>query len=245
MGEPSNSGFEPETAPVVQAENSSGSAAASEPAGQVKGGWKVAGAAGSKIEIDAANPHSGQGCLKLTAPAGSVSVMSGDFIPSSGFTMTIQAYLRAEPADSLVRLWVQGEVSGQPYLRRAEFNVGSTWELKAVRATSLPAGGLDSARSAVRDPEPGLALDRRPSSDWRRHAQGGALNAQRTLWAALQAYRSQHYAEFARLSSSHWARHPSILAASRSPRAGELAEPTGPAQPGPAEAALSPDRRLR
>ena len=54
------------------------------------------------------------------------------------------------------------------------------------------------------------------------------LNAQRTLLAALQAYRTQRYAEFARLSSSHWARHPSILAASRTARPTELSETCRP-----------------
>ena len=32
------------------------------------------------------------------------------------------------------------------------------------------------------------------------------LNAQRTLLAALQAYREQRYADFARLAGSHWIR---------------------------------------
>ena len=167
-------------------------------------------------------------------------------MPSCASSMTIQAYLRAEPPDSLVRLWIEGEVGGQPYLRRTEFKVASTWELKAVRATDLPAGGLDSARLRFEMMSPGsLWIDDL-------HLIGEAtpkavrLNAQRTLLAALQAYRAQHYAEFARLSSSHWARHPSILAASRSSRPAELSETAGPARPGPAAAsALSPDRRLR
>ena len=59
--------------------------------------------------------------------------------------MMIQAYVRAEPADAQVRLWIQGEVGGQPYLRRSEFTVSVGWELRAVRAIDLPAGGLDSA----------------------------------------------------------------------------------------------------
>jgi hypothetical protein len=72
------------------------------------------------------------------------------------------------------------------------------------------------------------------------------LNAQRTLLEALQAYRAQRYAEFARLSSSQWARHPSVLAAGRMNRAADLSQTADPWRSGAAAAsALSPDRRLR
>ena len=102
VGEPANPGFEPETdAPVQQAENSAGECGPRQsPPARSQGAGRSTGAAGGKIAIDAANPHSGQGSLKLTAPAGPVSVISGDFVPSSASSMTIQAYLRAEPADS-------------------------------------------------------------------------------------------------------------------------------------------------
>jgi hypothetical protein len=239
LGEPSNPGFEPAAAPPVQqTQNSSTDAAATESPGQVPGGWTVLGAAGAKIAIDQANPHSGQGSLKVTAPAAPVSVTSADFVPSCASSMTIQAFLRADPPNTLVRLWIQGEVGGQPYLRRAEFHASSSWELKAVRATDLPAGGLDGARLRFEMLSPGsLWIDDL-------HVIGEAtpkavrVNAQRTLLAALQAYRSGHYAEFARLAGSHWARHPSILAASRGTRPREPSE-------APSSTALSPERRLR
>jgi hypothetical protein len=71
-------------------------------------------------------------------------------------------------------------------------------------------------------------------------------NAQRTLLAALQAYRMQRYGEFARLAGSHWARHPGILAVSKEKRPAELSETAGSSRSGPAAAsALSPDRRVR
>lgn len=246
MGEPANPGFEPEPdAPVEKAEASAegGSTGTS---GQVRGGWKVSGAHGCEIAIDSTDPHSGQGSLKVIAPGAPVSVTSAEFVPSCASSLTIQAYFRAEPENSKVRLWIQGEVGGQPYLRRAEFDVGSSWQSKAVRAANLPAGGLDSARLRFELLTPGtLWVDDL-------HLTGEAtpkavrLNAQRTLLAALQAYRSRQYAEFARLSNSHWARHPSILAASRAARPTALSDTAGNAAPSPAEAsALSPDRKLR
>src|SRR5208283_6034710 len=181
--------------------------------------------------IDASNPHSGQGSLKVTAPVAPVSVSSGSFVPNSASSVMIQAYFRTEPQDSQVRLWIEGEVGGLPYLRRSEFKVSSAWELRAVRAVDLPAGGLDSARLRFEMLTPGtLWIDDV-------HVVGEAapkavrLNAQRTLLAAVQAYRAQHYAEFARLSGSHWARHPSIVTASRTELSG-----TSSATPGAAEA---------
>jgi hypothetical protein len=246
-GEPANPGFEPEASPAIrQAQNATaGTAARSEP-GPVRGGWRLEAGAGGAISIDPANPHSGQGSLKLTAASAPAAVVSGEFVPGGSSSIIIQAYFRAEPADARVRLWIQGETGGEPYLRRSEFLVSSDWEGKAVRTTDLPAGGLDSARLRFEMLTPGTLwiddvhlIGEAPSRAVR-------LNAQRTLLAALQAYRTQRYAEFARLSSSHWAKHPSVLAASKSGRPTELSGTSGPPRSGPAAAsALSPDRRLR
>ena len=168
-------------------------------------------------------------------------MQSGDFVPGGWSTLTIQVHARAEPADSLVRLWLQGEAGGQPYLRRSEFRVPARWEPRAVRVVDLPAGGLDQARLRFEMLAPGSLWidDLKVSGDAAPRAV--RLNAQRTLLAALQAYRAQHYAEFARLAGSHWARHPSIMSAVRTELSG-----AGSASPNAAEAsALPPDRRLR
>jgi hypothetical protein len=247
IGEPPNPGFEPNPrGPGQQDQSTSAGAASAAQAGQVKGGWRVEGPPGCLIAIDGSNPHSGQGSLKLTAPAAPVSVTSGEFVPTSASSMTIQAYLRAEPADSRVRLWIQGEVGGQPYLRRTEIKVASTWEQKAVRVTDLPAGGLDSARLRFELMGPGTLWIDDLHLIGETAPRAVRLNAQRTLLAALQAYRAQHYAEFARLSSSHWARHPSVLASTRLDQPAGLSETSGHAQQGSAAAsALSPGRTLR
>jgi hypothetical protein len=120
------------------------------------------------------------------------------------------------------------------------------WELRAVRATDLPAGGLDLARLRFELLTPGtLWID-----DLRVLGEAAPeavrVNAQRTLLAALQAYRARRYAEFARLSGSHWARHPNLLASGRANPAGPLSGSPGATRPGPASAsALSPDRTVR
>ena len=246
IGEPPNSGFEPEHPPIQQTQNALNGATSPPSPEQVGGGWKFVGGAGCTMGIDAANPHSGQGSLKLTAPAVPASVTSGDFVPSSASSMMIQAYFRSEPPDVQVRLWIEGEVGGQPYLRRTEFAIPAAWELRAVRATDLPAGGLDSARLRFELISPGTLWIDDLHVVGETTPKAVRLNAQRTLLAALQAYRAQHYAEFARLSSSHWARHPGIQSASRLNRPSELTETASPGHPGPAEAsALSPERRLR
>ena len=210
------------------------------------GGWKLDGEKDCLIAIDSTNPHSGQGSLKVTAPVVPVSVTSGGFVPNSSSSVMIQAFLRAEPPDSQVRLWIQGEVGGLPYLRRSEFKVSSGWELRAVRAVDLPAGGLDSARLRFEMLTPGTLWIDDVHVVGEVAPKAVRLNAQRTLLAALQAYRTQRYGEFARLAGSHWARHPGILAASRQTRPAELSETSGTPRSGPAAAsALSPDRRVR
>ena len=53
------------------------------------------------------------------------------------------------------------------------------------------------------------------------------INAQRTLLAALQAYREQRYADFARLAGSHWIRQSATTATGRLARTNEP-PPRGP-----------------
>jgi hypothetical protein len=70
------------------------------------------------------------------------------------------------------------------------------------------------------------------------------LNAKRALLAALHAYQKNHYADFARLAGSHWARLPAIVGV-----AGAGGRPADRAGPGMIRTggttALPPDRRLR
>ena len=129
-------------------------------AAAVPAGWRVegskpdagpaAGAAAATIAIDGENPHSGQGSLRLTSAAGPASVVSEAFVPNVQSSLTIQAFFRSSPADATVRVWIEGESGGQPYVRRSELSVTSGWEGRAVRASDLPPGGLDSARTPVR-----------------------------------------------------------------------------------------------
>jgi hypothetical protein len=73
------------------------------------------------------------------------------------------------------------------------------------------------------------------------------LNAQRTLLAALRAYREQRYADFARLAGSHWIRESSISSTRLArftglpPKAGD----EGSRSPAGEPSALSPERKLR
>jgi hypothetical protein len=245
QGEPSNPGFEPPPTPTVrQTQNDAEPPVATGP-GSALVGWSLDGPAGASIAIDTATPHSGQGCLKLSATA-PASAVSDAFMPSNSSSLMIQAYFRGEPGGSRVRVWIQGEAGGQPYWRRSEFQVASGWEMKAVRARDLPAGGLDSARVRFELMTPGTLWidDLQLSSEATPRAV--RLNAQRTLLAALQAYRAQRYAEFARLASSHWTRYPGARSAGRWTQTAELSEATGAPRSGAeAASALPPDRRLR
>ncbi len=108
------------------------------------------------IAIDGENPHSGRGSLRLSAPAGPASVVSEAFAPNVQSSLTIQAFFRSSPADATVRVWIEGESGGQPYVRRSELGVSTAWEPRAVRASDLPPGGLDSARLRFELMTPGV-----------------------------------------------------------------------------------------
>jgi hypothetical protein len=187
-------------------------------------GWrldlKVAGP--STIVIDGENAHQGQGSLKLSAPVAPASVVSEAFVPDAQSSLDVQAFLRSSVPGAKVRVWVEGESAGKPYVRRSELDLSTSWEDRTVRASDLPAGGLDTARLRFELMTPGvlwiddLHVRGEPAS------RSARLNAQRTLLAALQAYREQRYADFARLAGSHWIRQSSTPLGSRLARAIDL-----------------------
>ncbi len=188
------------------------------------------------------NPHSGRGSLRVSAPAAPISVVSAPFAPAPRSTLTLQAYFRSEPANAAVRVWIEGESNGRPYVRRSVLGVSSAWEPRAVRASDLPPAGLDSARVRFEMMSPGTLWidDLRVVGD--ASSRSARENARRTMLAALQAYRERRYADFARLAGSHWVRETATSPA-RLARSTEARNRPGPTD---AEAsALSPDRALR
>jgi hypothetical protein len=174
---------------------------------------KAGGDAAPSVAIDDEAPHAGRGSLRLSAPSAHASVVSEPFAPAAPSQLTIRAFFRSTPPGASVRVWIEGEAGGRPYVRRSELVVPGTWESRAVRASDLPPGGLDSARLRFELLTPGtLWLDDLKVGD------DGAgksirLNAQRTMLAALQAYRERRYADFARLAGSHWVKQSSGLTA--------------------------------
>lgn len=234
--EPPNAGFEQE--PVTPASATSGEVPASAP-----GGWRLdRGARGAGLAIDEVAPHSGARCLKMETRQAPASVVSGDFSPGAGSSLLVQVFLRAEKEGTPLRVWIEGERHGTPYARRSDVVVGTRWRPMVVGAADLPSDGLESARLRFESTAPGTLWidDVRVRSEVAPKAV--RLNAQRTLLAALQAYRERRFAEFTRLADSHWARHPGVMALVR----GERNPPAVQAPPGPTEAsALPPDRALR
>jgi hypothetical protein len=250
--EPANSGFEPTASAKEPVLGRPPVKAASARSGGVPelAGWLVEEATPGEaaIKIDRENPHSGEGSLKLCAPDGPASVISESFAPNNHSSLTIEAFFRASEPGTKVRVWIDGASGGKPYVRRTEMTVSTEWEGRAVRASDVPAGGLDRARLRFELLAPGsLWIDdlHIPNETTSR---SGILNARRTLLEAIQAYRQERYAEFARLSSSHWIQESSAAATTRLARATERRPQSagGPTrQRGGEPSALSPDRKRR
>ena len=205
---------------------------------------RVAGATAATISIDQNAPHSGKGSLRVANASGTASVLSDPFVPNALSSLTIQGFFRSAPADAVIRVWIEGEAGGQPYVRRSELGVTPGWQGRAVRASDLPLGGLDSARLRFELMTPGVLWidDLHILGDTT--SKSARLNAQRTLLAALQAYREQRYADFARLAASHWVRQPGLSSYARLARGSNVAPGTG-RTPDAAASALSSDRKLR
>ncbi len=98
------------------------------------------------------------GCRSSSAPA---SVVSEPFAPNAQSSLMIQTFFRAAAADTKVRLWIEGESADSRISGGTELSVSTGWEPRVVRASDVPAGGLDLARIRFELLEPGHTLDRR------------------------------------------------------------------------------------
>ncbi|WP_165073558.1 hypothetical protein [Paludisphaera rhizosphaerae] len=235
--EPPNAGFEQE--PITPASATAGEGQAS----SAPGGWRIdRGVRSAGLSIDESAPHSGSRCLKLETRQGSASVLSGDFSPGEGSTLLVQTFLRADKEGTSLRIWIEGERRGEPYARRSDVVVGKDWRPLVVKASDLPVDGLETVRLRFESTAPGSVWidDVRVRGEVAPKAV--RLNAQRTLLAALQAYRERRYAEFTRLADSHWARHPGVMALVRGERNAPAADDSAKATEA---SALPPDRALR
>jgi hypothetical protein len=199
---PANPGFEPATPPQVQL------TAARLPLTPT--GWQLAGGMGSTVELDPKRPHSGRGSLRLHAPAPPAAVISDGFAAKGLPGLTIQAWLRGDDAEAKVRIWIEGEAAGQPFLRWSELTVPAEWTAKAIRAADFPAGGLDRVRLRFELLSAGSLWVDDVSVTGSVLSEPELSNARRVVIAALRAYREKRYADFARLAGSHWARTPGV-----------------------------------
>jgi hypothetical protein len=202
-------------------------------------GWQLVGKPASALEIDPAHYHGGRGSLRLSAPAPPAAVLSDRFVPDVQASLTIQAWFHADHPDAKIRVWIEGESAGGPFIRRSELTVPTEWSALAVRTSEIPAAGLTGARLRFELLTAGslwvddLTLTSESLSETERR------EARRALVAALHAYRVQHYADFARLAGSHWARLPAVAGGD-----GRGADRSGMIRTG-GTTPLPSDRRLR
>jgi hypothetical protein len=244
-------GFEPAREPQIQrtarrvAEPPAGPPTEGSELGLPPVGWKLEGGVGASAVIDGENPHSGQGSVKLVATGPSASLVSDPFSPNTLSALTIEAFLRSGVADAKVRVWIEAQAEGKPFVRRSELVVSPDWSPRAFRAADIPASGLDSARLRFEMLTPGALWidDVRVINE--QASKSARLNAQRSLLSALQAYREKRYADFARLGTSHWTKHPGVLGSIRLDRTATASNRGISQRPGtdPAEASALPDDR--
>jgi hypothetical protein len=216
--------------------------------GDPPAGWTVEGGKGSTALIDGENPHSGQGSVKLAVKSPPASLLSDPFTPNTLSALTIEAFLRSDLPDAKVRVWIEAQSDGKPFVRRSELVVSQEWRPRAFRAADVPQSGLDSAQLRFEMMSAGSLWIDDVKVISEQASKSARLNAQRALLSALQAYREKRYADFARLGTSHWTKHPGVLASIRGSHPTSLSRSTSEVPPGgePAAAsALPPDRAVR
>lgn len=188
-----NPGFEPES--VVRRASSE-----ADPDEELTG-WSTEGAPGASLSIDLANPRTGRGSLRLTAPEAPATATSPAFLPP-GSAATLRAFLRTDPPDAAVRVRIESEPGSTiPVHLAADLpeRDRKDWDPLALRAPGLPTDGASQLRLRFELRSPGrLWIDDLSLTG------SGLAQARSCLTAALQAYDEGRFADFARLSRSHW-----------------------------------------
>ena len=204
-------------------------------------GWELAseGASGT-LELDRERPHAGRGSLRIDARDGPSGVASAAFHPDARSSLVVRGWLRADRAETKVRVRVEGQSSRRGYLRQFDIIVRNDWTEVAVLAPQLPDGGLETARVRFELLGPGRLWIDDVAVAGDALGESELVNAKRDLMGALEAYREKRYAEFARLAGSHWTRH----VAGPTSAATVAGDRTGVIRTGDASA-LPPGRRLR
>jgi hypothetical protein len=233
---PPNPGFEPAAPPGVQLTVARGPSAPR--------GWSLLGGGSNTAEIDPSQPHSGRGSLRLTALEAPASVASESFVPKVQETLDLQAWYRADRPETPLRVWIEGEASGQPFVRQTDLTVSPDWSALGVRIADVPAGGLTRLRVRYELLAPGSVWIDDVSISGEALSEPERTNAKRALLAALRAYHDKRYADFARLAGSRWARHPGAVGESPATAEGSTSDRAGMLRTG-GGTALPPDRRLR
>lgn len=169
-------------------------------------GWQNLGEKAG-LAIDTDHPHGGRSSLRLDAMTLPASVISDLFTPSGHPSVTIQAWLRADRPETRVRLWIEGQEAGRPFVRQVEVLPRLDWTAVAARVSDIPATGLESARLRFEMLTPGRLWLDDLSVSGPTLTESEKLNARRDLMAALSAYEDHRYGDFARLAGSHWTRH--------------------------------------
>ncbi len=234
---PTNAGFEDpsRSLPVAEIRPQAPGPVATAPLG-----WSLEGDPSNFLVRDDANPRSGRAAMRLDARALPASAVSEPFVSPGRNALLLRAWIRAEEPETLVKVAIEGEAAGKPFRRDLEVSAGPEWAEFRLRADDLPQGGPDRLRLRFERTTVGLLWidDVTVSGDGTPES---ARRAELILKAALHAYREKRYADFARLSSSHWARQlePQSRQATPPERAGV------PLRTGNATTDLPSGRRLR
>jgi hypothetical protein len=231
--------------PIPVAAIGTGAADAAPDAGVgVPAGWSATGAEGNLLALDRQSPHGGASSLRLDVQAAPGAAQGAAFTPPGGPALDVRVWLRAEPAGSRVRIWLDGQADGQPHARKAEIAVGAAWAPQTIRMLNLPEPGLESLALRFELPAAGrLWIDDLTVAGSRPSAPD--LRAQRVLVRAQQAKREGRLADFARLANSHWARAAGVIAADAAAPVEATAEAASPAARTGRASDLPQGRRLR
>jgi hypothetical protein len=107
-------------------------------------GWTRWTPAGSAIELDGTQKHSGGQAVRMTSRGAGARLTSRPFDPPTTGRLTMAVWLRGAdgPSPAQVRYVLEGEFRGEPFIRWQTCRLGPQWQPFVVEAADLPLAGL-------------------------------------------------------------------------------------------------------
>jgi len=169
-------------------------------------GWDFPEGSNKSWTLDHREVHSGRYSLKLAARQQSTAVLTHPLPLENSRYLTASLWVKSDQPALLVRLALEGQVDGQPYVQQANIQAGPQWQQYLFRIRNLPSESLQNARFRIEMLQGGRVWIDDVQVQLQRLTQDDSRQLTKTLSSLRLAWDEKRYADCERMLTSYWGR---------------------------------------